>query len=157
VKVVVSQGRHRHQQKPGRVEQMSKAQLRGFIERVTEKGSISANDVKHLSRSVLEDGVSTREEVEALLALDRALDADPSWADALMHMIVDFVVWGSRPTGYVTADDARWLVAVLDAHGPTATAVAIAAAVVAEAHEADEALRGFAERGPVLVPEVLAA
>jgi hypothetical protein len=136
---------------------MIKAQLRGFIECVTQNKMISADNVKHLTRSVMEDGISTRDEVEALLALDRMLAADASWSRALTHLVVDFVVWGARPTGYVTADDARWLVSVLDVGGSTPTAKAIAAAVVAEAQEVDETLVAFVAGAEGCAPQVLAA
>jgi len=40
----------------------------------------------------------------------------------------------------VTAEDARWLAAVLEVGTPTPTALRIASAIVAEAEQVDEAL-----------------
>ena len=84
-----------------------------------------------------------------LLALDRVVTpADGSWAEFLVSAIVEFAVWTSRPTGYIDADTARWLVATLSAgHGPTENAARIAFEVVKEAEKADEALLAFAMRG----------
>jgi hypothetical protein len=126
---------------------MIKSNLREFIESVVENKRITAVDVRHLQRNVLEDGVASRDEAEALLALDRTLDADESWGEALVSLLVDYVVWGARPTGKVTAQDARWLASVLDVGGPTANAMQIAYAVIEEAQDIDEALLDFVMRG----------
>jgi hypothetical protein len=157
VKVVIGQARHRRKQKPGRLKQMIKAQLRDFMEHVVDSKMISRDDVAHLQRNILEDGISCREEAEALLALDRTVAADESWGEVLTHLMVDFVVWGARPTGYVTADDAKWLASLLDAGGPTDNALRIAYAIVDEAQQVDEALLGVILRGRQQATRVLAA
>lgn len=98
-----------------------------------------------LQREVLSDGLSTREEADVLIALDRAAtEADPAWAAYLVTAVVDFVVWGSRPTGYVDQDTARWLVTSLSCgQGPTRTACRIAFEAVKEAEQVDETLLTF--------------
>ena len=59
--------------------------------------------------------------------------------------MVDFAVWGERPTGYIDAEIARWLVASLrNGSGPSRLAVRIAREVVREAQASDEALIAFA-------------
>jgi hypothetical protein len=136
---------------------MIKAQLRDFMESVVDRKMISDDDVAHLRRTVLEDGVTCREEAEALVALDRSLPSQESWGDALTQLLVDFVVWGARPTGYVTAEDARWLASLLDAGGPTDNAMRAAYAIVDEAQQVDEALLTFILRGRQQAGRVLAA
>jgi hypothetical protein len=136
---------------------MIKSQLRDYMERVIDAKQICAGDVKDLQRNVLRDGLTSRDEAEALLALDHALPADASWSDALVALMVDFVVWGSRPTGKVTADDASWLSAALDVGTPTETAMRIAYAVVEEAEQIDEALLAFILRGRQKAPQTRAA
>jgi hypothetical protein len=84
-------------------------------------------------------------------------DAHESWGDALVTLMVDYVVWGVRPTGSVTAEDARWLAAALEFGGPTETAMRIAYAVVEEAQTTDEALVDFIMRGRQLAKRTLAA
>jgi len=122
---------------------MIKAQLREYVEQVIEAKEITAQDVRVLLRDVLADGLTSRHEAETLLALDRSLKADPAWTEAVKALLVDFVVWGSRPTGYVTADDARWLAAALDVGLPTQTGLAVARAIIDEAEQVDEALFTF--------------
>ena len=136
---------------------MIKVQLRDYIDRVIAAKHIHAEDVRDLQRNVLEDGLTSRVEAEALLALDRSLPKHESWGDALVALMLDFAVWGSRPTGKVTAQDARWLVAILDIGTPTETALRIAQAILDEADEVDEALVSFILRARHRAPQVLAA
>lgn len=122
-------------------------ELHTFIDRVLDKDCISADDVKHLKDNVLEQGIGSRREADALLALDRTLAADPSWGEFLTAVMVDYVVWGSRPTGRVCAETAAWLMTALTCGECTGTALQIARAIVAEAEEVDPELLLFARRG----------
>ena len=72
-------------------------ELRKFINTALDNRRITAEDVRHLKSSILQDGIGSRLEADALLALDRTLDTDPSWAEFLTAMMVDYVVWGSGP------------------------------------------------------------
>jgi hypothetical protein len=123
------------------------AELHEFINTVIDNKCITAQDVKHLRDNILEDGVGSRREADALLALDRTLDTDPSWAEFLIAVMVDYVVWGSRPTGRVPAETAAWLVTAFTCGEPTGTALQLARAIVAEAQEVDPELLLFARRG----------
>jgi hypothetical protein len=126
---------------------MIKNNLRDFIETVIDNKYISADDVRKLQRDILEDGIMSRLEAEALLALDRTLDTHESWGPALTALIVDFMVWSLRPTGVVTNDDAMWLTTALDVGGPTGTAMNIAYAILDETRNVDAALLDFIMRG----------
>ncbi len=126
---------------------MIKNNLRDFIETVIDNKYICAEDVKKLQREILEYGIMTRIEAEALLALDRTLDAHEGWGPALTALIVDFMVWSMRPTGVVTNDDAMWLTTALDVGGPTETAMNIAYAILDETQHVDAALLDFIMRG----------
>ena len=136
---------------------MIKSSLREFVDRVADKTAIGEEDVKFLCQTVLEDGLISRHDAEMLLALDRSHDTDPSWGDALVALMVDYVVWGTRPTGLVAAEDARWLAAALELGGPTETAMRIAYAVIEEAHDIDESLIQFIMRGRQRFQRILAA
>ncbi len=114
--------------------------LHHFIDSLMAKGRITAEDVKHLHRDLLADGISSHAVADALLALDRTLDADPIWSDFLTPAIVDFAVWGLRPTGVINAETANWLLTALTIGDPTPTALRILEAITASAHEVDPAL-----------------
>ena len=89
---------------------MINSSLQAFASSVQKAGRISFGDVKRLQRDILPDGISSREEAELLLTLDQTVSrADCAFADWLVAMMVDFVVWGLRPTGTVDAESAAWL------------------------------------------------
>ena len=90
---------------------------------------------------MLPNGAMTRDQVEALIAMDGAgRRADPAWAAYLTSTVVDFVVWGSRPTGYVDPDAAQWLETLLCSN-PSKAARQILREVLREAHAVDPVFR----------------
>lgn len=93
---------------------MTQLSLCEFATKSLEKKRISFGDVQRLQRNILPDGLECRSQAELLIELDRKLTkADPSWGPWLVATIVDFVVWGERPTGVVDEGTARWLAAIL--------------------------------------------
>ena len=91
-----------------------------FTDKILAKARISFGDVRRLKRDILPDGIASRGQAEALLALDRAVaKADAAWERWLVTTIVDFVVWAERPTGIVDEDTALWLAAALRSHAGT--------------------------------------
>jgi hypothetical protein len=123
-------------------------ELREFVDHVMDRRVIDDEDVRILQREILHEVVLTRDIVDVLVALDRAVaDKSPLFADVLLAFCVDFAVWESRPTGRIDRDKAHWLVTTLSAgEGPTPLAQKIAFEVVREAEACDEALVGFALR-----------
>ena len=83
--------------------------LQVFANKVRKVGRISCGDIKQLQRDILPDGISCHDGAELLLTLERTVSrADRAFSDWLVAMMVDFVVWGTRPTGVVDADTAAW-------------------------------------------------
>jgi hypothetical protein len=119
-----------------------------FVARMLRNKRITFRDVQSLQREILTHGLSNREEAEALIALDQAVTrADPAWAGYLVGIVVEFAVWGSRPTGYIDAETARWLAAWLSCEKPSKAVLRIGREVISEAQDVDEALRSFVKRG----------
>ncbi|MGX1785104.1 hypothetical protein ACWIGM_00100 [Bosea sp. NPDC055332] len=123
-------------------------ELREFVDHVIDRRVIDDEDVRILQREILHEAVLTRDIIDVLVALDRAVtDKSPLFADVLLAFCVDFSVWESRPTGRIDRDKAHWLVTTLSAgDGPTPLAQKIAFEVVREAEACDEALVSFALR-----------
>jgi len=123
-------------------------ELREFVDHVMDRRVIDDEDVRILQREILHEVVLTRDIIDVLVALDRAVvDKSPLFADVLLAFSVDFAVWESRPTGRIDRDKAHWLVTTLSAgEGPTPLAQKIAFEVVREAESCDEALVSFALR-----------
>ena len=80
--------------------------------------AISSEEILALRRSGWGDGAMKAEEVEAIFALNDAL-TEPSedWSDLFVEAIGEFVVNGTEPRGYVSEDNAAWLVARIDRDG----------------------------------------
>jgi hypothetical protein len=127
---------------------MIRASLESFIDAVMSAGEITQADIRHLQRDVMPNGPDDRDEADVLIALDRAVTIKHcTWSAFAITTIVDYVVWTSRPTGYVDAETASWLVASLSAGtGPTRVAEAIAFEVAREAERSDHALLTFVMR-----------
>src|SRR4051794_40253660 len=130
---------------------MTNNQLRAVIDRAFDRERISCEDVRELQREVFER-LTCREEVNWLAALDRAIpSADPLWAKFFIASVVEFVVWTSRPTGYVDNETARWLVtALMSMDRATVNAHRAALEIVREAQQVGEELL------PLLLPRARA-
>jgi hypothetical protein len=120
--------------------------LHAFVDQVIAAGRICADDVRHLHREILPDGIPSRAAADALLALDRSLTTDELWSDFLTPAVVNYAVWGSRPTGVVNAETANWLLTVLTIGDPTPTALRILKEILSEAQDIDPALLLYAWR-----------
>ncbi|WP_430913806.1 hypothetical protein [Methylobacterium sp. sgz302541] len=125
---------------------MSNLSLQDFCNRIVAAGTVTGEDVAALSRDVLPDGIESRDQADLLIALERsATDADGAFADFLVASVVNFAVWGERPTGYIDREVAEWLGASLAGRaGPTPVGARIAVEVVREAQSSDEAMIVFA-------------
>jgi hypothetical protein len=121
---------------------MISRQLQQFADARRRAKRMSFADVRNLQRDLLPDGIATREEAELLIGLDRAIgDAHPTWAGYLVGAIVEFVVWGSRPTGCIDQETAGWLVAWLKSDTSAGTAQRIAHEAMDEAHDVHGSLK----------------
>jgi hypothetical protein len=120
---------------------MINSSLQAFANKALKAGRISFGNVNRLRRDILPDGISSREEAELLLTLDQAVSrSDRSFADWLVATMVDFVVWGMRPTGTIDAETAAWLAPYLAGSGVSKTTRHLAQELVREAEHVDDAL-----------------
>jgi hypothetical protein len=84
--------------------------LRVFVDRLSEAQRLGFGDLRRLRRDIL----PSRDDVEALLALDLALErADRGWPEYLLEAVKGFVISASDPQGVVGPELAGWLVSVL--------------------------------------------
>jgi len=124
---------------------MIRVSLRFFASRVLRTKRMDESDRTTLQRIIFSDGVRSRVEAEVLLQLSRAVrPVDPAWADFVVASIVDFAVWGSRPTGAIDPDMADWLIAALSEGGRDRLTRRIAREIVKEAQNVDPRFAEFA-------------
>ncbi|WP_376704266.1 hypothetical protein RQ479_04640 [Mesorhizobium sp. ISC25] len=85
---------------------------------LTSKNRITAEDVVMLRREVFGDGVVTRGEAEALFALDAtAKDKCAEWLEFFVEAVTDFIVHQEKPAGYVSQENADWLIRTISRDG----------------------------------------
>src|SRR5262245_53180700 len=88
------------------------------IAEIKARGSIKDADVLKLRRNYYDDGRITAEEADVLFALNDACPVqDPAWADCFIEAITDYIVDQAKPEGYLTADNAQWLIERIAADG----------------------------------------
>ena len=120
---------------------MGGTSLCDFVSHALVHKRISFGGLRRLQRDILPARITTREQAEMLIALDRSVDrADRDWRDYLSATVRDFVIWGSLPAGRIDRDKAEWLVTVLRRSSPK-TASAIVRDVVRQAPEVDAAVQ----------------
>ena len=124
---------------------MTMISVQQFCNHAVSTGAISDEDLLVLKREVLPEGLMSREDADLLIALERAVIGSDAFADFLVASVVDFAVWGTRPTGYIDRDVAAWLAASLSGReGPSPVGARIAMEIVREAQGSAESLMAFA-------------
>lgn len=78
---------------------------------------MAALDVRELRRNIYGEGDPTRADLQRLIALGRAGDADAEFAELLAEVAVDALVQETAPPGYIANEDADWLIAKLGEDG----------------------------------------
>ena len=133
--------------------EMAKAMDRGrmAIMDVARSGEITGADVARLRREIFIEGFVSRDEADALFALERsAAKKCPEWTALFVEAITDHVVWQTRPTGVVNEAQGEWLIARAVEAG-SLNGLAALVNVMAEAHRVPmwflAAVRARAARG----------
>jgi hypothetical protein len=117
------------------------------IAEIKARGSIKDADVLKVRRNYYDDGSITAEEAEAILALNDACPVqDPAWADCFIETITDYLVDQAPPQGYLTAENAQWLIERIGKDGrvETKTELELLVNVLDKARWAPQSLVRFA-------------
>jgi hypothetical protein len=117
------------------------------IAEIKARGSIKDADVLKLRRSYYADGEITPDEAEIIFALNDACPVqDPGWADCFVETITDYIVDQAKPEGYLTTDNADWLIARISKDGriETKTEMELLVSVLDKARWAPQSLVRFA-------------
>jgi hypothetical protein len=80
--------------------------------------AITAEEILALRRAGWADGALAPDEAEAVFALNDALpEPTAQWSDFFVEAIGEFVINGTDPRGYVSEDNATWLIARIGRDG----------------------------------------
>lgn len=95
-----------------------KMDISGLIGDIKANKAISADDVLNLRKTVWPDGIIGQVEADMLFDISD-LDADPSpeWLEFFVDAISEHVVHQTEPKGYVSEDNAAWLMQRIDHDG----------------------------------------
>jgi hypothetical protein len=94
------------------------------VEAILARGEITADDVLKLRHSVFWKGVVTPDDAEMVFALNDKLEgsADPSWLPFFVEALTDYIVFQAEPRGYISDENADWLIAHIARSGHVDTA-----------------------------------
>jgi hypothetical protein len=94
------------------------------VQAILARGKITAEDVLKLRQRVFWKGVVTEKDAEMVFVLNDRLGAkaDASWPLFFVEALVDYVVMQADPSGYISQDNADWLIARISHSGPVDTA-----------------------------------
>ncbi len=88
------------------------------IDEIKARGSIKDTDVLKLRRAYYDDGRITADEADALFTVNSACPVqDASWSDCFIEMLTDYLVNQAEPEGYLTVENADWLIQHISADG----------------------------------------
>ncbi len=94
------------------------------VEAILARGKITADDVLKLRHRVFWKGVVTPDDAEVVFDLNDRLEqnADPSWLPFFVEALTDYIVFQAEPRGYISDDNADWLIAHVSRAGHVETA-----------------------------------
>jgi len=110
-------------------------------------GVIAEADVRHFRREVFQDGFVSQLEADAVFALNDVItEKCDDWNEFFVEMMTDYTVHQAEPRGYVSLENAKWLVNRISHDGvvDSASEVELLVRVMAKAIECPPALAGFA-------------
>jgi hypothetical protein len=117
------------------------------VAEIKARGSIKDADALRLRHNFDDNSHISAEEAETILAMNDACPVqDPAWADCFVETITDYLVEQAAPQGYITAENARWLIARISREGriETMTEFALILNVLAKARWAPQSYVRFA-------------
>lgn len=108
-------------------------------------GTIAPDEVLALRRAVWADGAISTDEGEALIALNaRITQPSPEWRDFFVEALTVLLTEQTEPRGYVTPEQADWLVTRLGLAAPTPAAIELLVHLSERATSVPAILRSFA-------------
>ncbi len=94
------------------------------VQSILARGFITADDILTLRHRVFGKGVVTEADAELVFALNDRLhqQADPAWPGFFVEALTDYVVTQAQPSGYVSEENAAWLMQRIGRSGHVDTA-----------------------------------
>lgn len=122
-------------------------QFRSLAEHAVADGEIDAAEILGLRRSAWPDGRISADEAEAIFVVnDRIATPSAEWSDFFTEALVEFILNTAEPRGYVSDENAGWLIERVNHDGKlnSLTELELIVRVLEKAQSTPEALRAFA-------------
>lgn len=126
---------------------MGELLLNRTMSAMANKTKLVDADVLQLRQTVFADGVVQRREAEALFALDRAVaEKSGSWVSFFVEAVTDYLVNVEAPRGYISKDNAQWLIRTISSNGvvDTVTELEVLLRTMEKGESMPASLSGFA-------------
>lgn len=117
-----------------------------MMARVAKLGEMSGGEARRIVGEIYKDGIVSRGEAEALFRLNDSLSAaDPEWASRFREAVKDYLLTREPPEGWVTDEEADWLLAQVRRDGvtPSLDEIDLLLAVLRHADGAPEKLSRY--------------
>lgn len=128
---------------------MGELVLRAPFAGIAGKSEVTADAVLGLRAAIYSDGHVSREDAEALFAIDGAVPRKcPEWGAFFVEAVTDHVVHQEKPSGHISEANAGWLTAAITRDGQVATPLELELLVAAleKAKSSPARLSAFALR-----------
>lgn len=120
-----------------------------IFERFADGQAVSGRDVKRLRAAVYADGLVSKQSAERLLGLAcGATRIDPALQALAIEAVSDHIVHGEAPVGYISEENANWLVDAISSGGVVSSmaGLEILVSVLEKAKSSPAGLSAFALR-----------
>jgi len=98
---------------------MEKSDQYSLLSKVGDLGEMSENEARELLDEVSRDGIASRAEAEAIIALNRQIGhASPDWDTQFCGLLKDYLVTAEEPVGWVDSRECSWLIGQIAPHQP---------------------------------------
>ena len=117
-----------------------------MMARVAKLGEISETEARRIVDQTYQDGIVSRGEAEALFRINEVLKAtDPEWTSRFQEALKDFLLTREAPEGWVTDEEAEWLLSQvhMDGDKPELDEIDLLLAVLRQAQGAPAKLAHF--------------
>jgi hypothetical protein len=89
-----------------------------MIQRIKKTGLLADGEAPRIANNIYRDGVVTLAEADTLFDLnDRLSGSNPEWDRRFVEAVTDFVLKNHQPTGWVSDDEADWLISRITRDG----------------------------------------
>lgn len=89
-----------------------------IMARVAKVGEMTESEAHRIVNEIYSDGIVSRGEAETLFRLNETLSAtNPEWGSRFREALTDFLITREAPEGWVTEEEADWLLAQVHQDG----------------------------------------